>query len=86
MRQQPQTAKGVIFLSLEDESGSVNVVVWPALRDRQRADLLHSRLLAVYGVWQSVEGVNNLVAQHLKDLTPLLGRLGQLRNSSRDFH
>ena len=82
MRQQPQTAKGVIFLSLEDESGSVNVVVWPSLRERQRAELLHSRLLAVYGKWQSVDGVNTLVAGRLRDLTSLLGRIG---TSSRDF-
>ncbi|TAL19913.1 MAG: error-prone DNA polymerase [Aquabacterium sp.] len=83
MRQQPQTAKGVIFLSLEDETGSVNVVVWPALRERQRAELLHSRLLAVYGVWQNIDEVHNLVAHRLQDLTPLLGRL---EIGSRDFH
>jgi error-prone DNA polymerase len=82
MRQQPQTAKGVIFLSLEDETGSVNVVVWPSLRERQRDALLHARLLAVYGTWQSIDGVNNLVAGYLQDLTPLLGRVG---TSSRDF-
>jgi error-prone DNA polymerase len=82
MRQQPQTAKGVIFLSLEDETGSVNAVVWPSLRERQRDALLHARLLAVYGTWQSIDGVNNLVAGYLQDLTPLLGRVG---TSSRDF-
>jgi error-prone DNA polymerase len=91
MRQQPQTAKGTIFISLEDETGPVNVIVWKSLRQRQRAEVLHARLLAVYGVWQRSEesgqygygAVRNLVAHRLEDLTPLLGRLG---TSSRDFH
>ena len=92
MRQQPQTANGTIFVSMEDETGSVNVIVWKSLREEQRAELLHSRLLAVHGVWQRSEengtakgygAVRNLVATRLEDLTPLLGRLG---TSSRDFH
>ena len=87
MRQQPQTAKGVTFVTLEDESGSVNVIVWKALRDRQRTELLHSRLLAVYGEWQrdqdSGGAVRHLIARRLKDLTPLLGGL---RTASREFH
>ena len=49
MRQQPQTAKGVVFVTLEDETGSVNVIVWKSLREKQRSELLHSRLMAVYG-------------------------------------
>jgi len=92
VRQQPQTAKGTIFVTLEDETGPVNVIVWKSLREAQRTELLHSRLLAVYGVWQRSEesgtakgygAVRNIVAHRLEDLTPLLGRLG---TSSRDFH
>ena len=92
VRQQPQTAKGTIFITLEDETGPVNVIVWKSLRETQRGEVLHARLLAVYGVWQRSEesgtakgygAVRNLVAQRLEDLTPLLGRLG---TSSRDFH
>jgi error-prone DNA polymerase len=92
VRQQPQTANGTIFVTLEDETGPVNVIVWKSLREEQRAELLHSRLLAVHGVWQRSEesgtakgygAVRNLVAHRLEDLTPLLGRLG---TSSRDFH
>jgi error-prone DNA polymerase len=92
VRQQPQTAKGTIFVTLEDETGPVNVIVWKSLRETQRSEVLHARLLAVYGVWQRSEesgtapgygAVRNLVAQRLEDLTPLLGRLG---TSSRDFH
>ncbi len=87
MRQQPQTAKGVVFVTLEDETGSVNVIVWKNLRETQRAELLKSRLMAVYGEWQrdteSGGQVRHLVARRLKDLTPLLGGLA---TASRDFH
>ncbi len=92
VRQQPQTANGTIFVTLEDETGPVNVIVWKSLRQEQRAELLHARLLAVHGVWQRSEesgtakgfgAVRNLVAQRLEDLTPMLGRLG---TQSRDFH
>lgn len=91
VRQQPGTASGVVFVTLEDETGTVNVIVWRALRERQRHELTRSRLLAVYGVWQRDDQpgsdtggqVRHLVARRLKDLTPLLG---QLHTSSRDFH
>jgi error-prone DNA polymerase len=90
MRQQPQTAKGTIFVTLEDETGPVNVIVWKSVREEQRPALLRARLLAVHGTWQrDVESggeVRHLVAQRLEDLTPLLGRLGRLSSSSRDFH
>ncbi|MEY4564564.1 MAG: hypothetical protein RLZZ618_3841 [Pseudomonadota bacterium] len=75
LRQQPQTAGGTIFVSLEDETGATQVIVWKRLRERQRRELLESRLLAVYGVWQRDGEVCNLIAHHLVDLTPLLGRL-----------
>jgi error-prone DNA polymerase len=82
MRQQPSTSKGVVFVTLEDETGTVNVIVWKSLRERQRRELLHSRLLAVYGVWQREGEVCHLIARRLHDLTPLLGRL---MTESRDF-
>ncbi|OGB02378.1 MAG: error-prone DNA polymerase [Burkholderiales bacterium RIFCSPLOWO2_12_FULL_64_99] len=83
VRQQPGTASGVVFVTLEDETGTVNVIVWPALKERQRRELVHSRLLAVYGVWQREGEVRHLVAHRLRDLSPLLGRLS---THSRDFH
>ncbi len=83
LRQQPETASGVVFVSLEDETGVVQVIVWKRLRDRQRDTLLRSRLLAVYGTWQREGDVTNLIAGHLEDLSPLLGRLA---THSRDFH
>jgi error-prone DNA polymerase len=82
-RQQPETANGVVFVTLEDETGVVQVIVWKALRERQRTALTRSRLLAVHGVWQREGEVCNLIAGHLEDLTPLLGRLA---TESRDFH
>lgn len=89
MRQRPGTAKGTIFVSLEDETGIVNVIVWNGLVEEQREPLLKAKLLAVQGVWQrdTVSGgqVRHLLAQRFKDLTPWLGRLAEGRRS-RDFH
>jgi error-prone DNA polymerase len=90
VRQQPQTANGTIFVTLEDETGSVNVIVWKHVREKQREALLRSRLLAVWGKWQRDEDsggeVRHLVAERMEDMTPLLGRLGQQSSKSRDFH
>jgi len=83
VRQRPQTAKGVIFVTIEDETGQVNVVVRTELMDRQRRELLGATLLGVYGTWQSRDGVHHLIAQRLVDLTPLLG---ELPARSRNFH
>ncbi|WP_010090624.1 error-prone DNA polymerase [Burkholderia ubonensis] len=82
-RQMPGTAKGVMFMTLEDETGCVNLIVRPELLARQRRETLDARLLAASGVWQVVSDVRHLVAQHFEDLTPLLGGL---RTSSREFH
>lgn len=82
VRQRPETAKGVTFITLEDESGNVNVIIWPALAQKQRAELTHARLLGVYGQWQSQHNVKHLVAMRLVDLSHLLG---ELTTRSRDF-
>jgi error-prone DNA polymerase len=82
MRQRPETASGVTFVSLEDEDGIVNVVVWRDLAERQRRVLLESRLLAVEGRLESADGVQHLIAARLHDYTPLLGALDV---RSRDF-
>ncbi|MDM0072762.1 error-prone DNA polymerase [Variovorax sp. J2P1-59] len=88
-RQRPQTAKGTIFVTLEDETGNVNVIVWSHVIEAWREPLLKSTLLAVQGTWQrdvdSGGEVRHLVATGFKDLTPLLGRLAQATRS-RDFH
>jgi error-prone DNA polymerase len=82
IRQQPETAKGTVFISLEDETGNVQVIVWKSLKEKQRPEVLRARLLAVYGQWQREGDVRNLIAHKLADLTPLLGRLA---TASRDF-
>ena len=82
LRQQPETAKGVTFVSLEDEFGAVQVIVWKSVREKQRKELMSARLLGVYGIWQRQEESRNLIAQHFVDLTQLLGRLA---SRSRDF-
>ena len=82
LRQQPETAKGTIFMSLEDEHGTIQVIVWKSIREKQRRELLESRLIGVSGNWQVVGKIRNLIADTLFDLTPLLGRLG---TQSRNF-
>ncbi|MEG2629773.1 MAG: error-prone DNA polymerase [Comamonas sp.] len=82
LRQQPPTAKGTIFVTLEDEHGVTQVIVWRDVREAQRQVLLGSRLLAVEGRWQREGMVCNLIAERMADLSHLLGRL---RTESRNF-
>ena len=82
-RQRPDTASGVIFVTLEDETGMINVVVWRDVAEKQRRALLGSQLLAVHGVLERQEGVIHLIAGKLTDHSHLLGRLV---SRSRDFH
>ena len=82
-RQRPDTASGVVFVTLEDETGSVNVIVWRDLADAQRQELLGSKLMGVYGVVEREGEVVHLIARRLTDHSALLGRLA---TSSRDFH
>jgi error-prone DNA polymerase len=82
-RQRPETAKGVVFVTLEDETGAVNVIVWPAVARAQRQPLLASTLLTVYGVWQCEGEVRHLIARKLIDHSALLQGLA---TRSRNFH
>jgi error-prone DNA polymerase len=88
-RQRPGTANGTIFVTLEDETGNVNVIVWNHVIEAWREPLLKSHLLAVQGTWQRDDDnqgkVQHLIATGFKDLTPLMGRLAE-SNTSRDFH
>jgi len=83
MRQRPATASGVTFLTLEDESGQVNVIVWERVGREQRRALIESRLLEVHGELQHQDGVTHLIAHRLIDRSRLLG---ELVTRSRDFH
>jgi error-prone DNA polymerase len=82
-RQRPGTASGVMFVTLEDETGYINVVVWNALIERQRRELLGSRLLGVHGIVERKDGVTHLIAGKLVDYSAMLGALAV---ESRDFH
>ena len=82
-RQRPDTASGVVFVTLEDETGCVNVIVWRDLGERQRRELLGAQLMAVYGSVERVGQVVHVIARRLADHSALLGRLG---TKSRDFH
>ncbi len=75
VRQRPGTAKGVIFMTMEDETGVLNVIVWPKVFERFRPVVMGARLVKVRGRLQSAEGVTHLVAEHLEDISPLLGLL-----------
>ena len=81
-RQRPGTAKGVVFVTLEDDTGCVNVIVWPALAEAQRKPLLASTLMTVFGVWQCQGEVRHLVARKLVDHSSLLQGLAP---KSRNF-
>ena len=82
-RQRPQTASGVIFVTLEDEFGLVNVVVWHDLAERQRRVLVQSQMLRIDGHLETVDGVRHVIAGRLTDMTTMLTGL-DIR--SRDFH
>jgi len=81
-RQRPGTASGVTFVTLEDEFGNLNVVVWRDLAERQRLALVGSRLLKVDGRWEAVGEVRHLIAGRLTDLSTLLDGMDV---RSRDF-
>lgn len=81
-RQRPGTATGVVFLTLEDETGPLNVIVWSSLFERERRIVLGARLMGVTGEVQREGEVVHLIARKLEDRTALLGGL---RTVSRDF-
>ena len=83
MRQRPQTASGVTFLTLEDECGMVNAVVWRKTADRQHRVLVEARLMQIDGRLERVDGVQHLIVQRMHNLDTLIDGV---RTHSRDFH
>jgi error-prone DNA polymerase len=81
-KQRPGTASGVTFVTLEDETGHVNLVVWKHVAERDRAALLNARLMGVRGELQIESNVIHVIARKLVDHTPMLG---DLEVRSRDF-
>ena len=82
VRQRPGTSKGVIFMTLEDETGVANIIVWPKAFERLRAIVIGARFVAVSGKLQNESGVIHIIAERMEDLTPMLG---QLSDEGRDI-
>ncbi|MDW5315721.1 error-prone DNA polymerase [Rhizobium sp. PL01] len=77
VRQRPGSAKGVIFMTLEDETGVANAIVWTKTFDRYRSIVMGARLVKIRGKLQCESGVIHVVAEHIEDMTPMLGLLQQ---------
>ena len=75
VRQRPGTASGVIFMTLEDETGIANIVIWPKLFEQFRSEVLGGRLVAIDGPVQSESGVIHVIAERVHDWTPMLRQL-----------
>ena len=82
VRQRPGTAKGVIFMTLEDEAGVANIIVWPKTFERLRAIVIGARFVAVTGKLQNEAGVIHIIADRMDDWTP---HLGQLSDEARNI-
>lgn len=82
-RQRPGTASGVIFMTLEDETGNTNVIIWKSLQERFRQAVLTAQLVMVKGVVEKKEEVIHVVAGEIIDLSH---HLPSLDAPSRDFH
>jgi error-prone DNA polymerase len=81
-RQRPETAAGVLFVSLEDETGTSNIILWQQVQDTQRDAVLHSQLMIVQGKLQNTNNVIHVVAHQVRDYNHWLG---ELTIDSRDF-
>jgi error-prone DNA polymerase len=84
-RQHPSSGRGVIFVTLEDETGQVNLIVWPDLAERRRMTLMHACLLGVTGEVQREGKVLHVIARDLEDHTGLLQQIGQMVDQSRSW-
>ncbi len=82
VRQRPGSAKGVVFMTIEDETGVANIIVWPKAFEQFRAVVMGARLVKVRGRLQKAEGVIHVVAEHVDDIT---NKLGILQRDLRDF-
>jgi len=77
VRQRPGSAKGVIFMTIEDETGIANAIVWPTVFDQYRRVVMGARLVSVRGRLQKADGVTHIVAEHVEDLTEHLAKLSE---------
>ncbi|MFT4097613.1 MAG: error-prone DNA polymerase [Rhodoblastus sp.] len=77
VRQRPGSASGVVFMTIEDETGVANAIIWPKLFEKLRATVIGARFVAISGKYQNESGVIHIVAEHIEDLTPLLSKLSR---------
>jgi error-prone DNA polymerase len=77
VRQRPGTAKGVVFMTLEDETGVANTVVWPQVLERYRKVVMGARLVLIRGRIQRHEDIIHLVSEYLEDRSAWLQRLAE---------
>ena len=85
IRQRPGTASGVIFSTLEDETGIANIIIWPKVFEQYRRIVLGSRLLGVRGQLQSEQGVIHVIAREMFDMSRHLARLAEKAPAAGDF-
>ncbi|WP_340161978.1 error-prone DNA polymerase [uncultured Hoeflea sp.] len=78
VRQRPGSAKGVVFETIEDETGVANIIVWPKVFEKFRAIVLGSRCIGVRGRLQNEQGVIHVVAEYLEDLTPIMAQISDM--------
>ena len=86
VRQKPGSAKGVMFITIEDETGIANLVIWPSLYEKQRRVLLSARMMSVYGRIQREGEVVHLVAHRIVDLSPELASIGKREGALSGTH
>jgi error-prone DNA polymerase len=84
VRQRPGTANGTVFMTIEDETGVANIVVWPKKMDQFRKEVMGARLILIEGKVQKSEGVVHIVAERLTDRTHEMGRLSDGLPGARD--
>ena len=84
VRQRPGTAKGVIFITLEDETGVSNIVVWRNLYEKYRRAVIAGRLLRVTGKLERESGVCHIIAEHIEDMSPMLDQLLNIGATPQD--
>ena len=78
LRQRPKTAKGVVFLSLEDETGTINIICWNNIYNKFHKEILLSKLLLIDGIMLKEHGVINVIAKSIKDISQLLELLPEI--------
>ncbi len=86
VRQRPGTASGILFITMEDETGTVNLIVKPRIYERYRMDLRHSTALVVWGQLQRQEGVTHIIVRRAVNLQNITKSTSQMQSISRDFH